>query len=98
MQESVLVDNNPDKQIGRSTNRSNLRNKTDVKEKKIILSSDQRKKLMFNVDKIKNKDNLETIEEVSIKNYNIAKSDLFFQDTLLQNSHKKTKTITTYIK
>ena len=97
MQESALADNNPDKQTGRSTSRSNLRNKTDAKEKKIIQSSDQRKKLMFNVDKIKNKDNLETIEEVSIKNYNIAKSDLFFQDTLLQNSHKKTKTITTLL-
>ena len=53
MQESALADNNPDKQTGRSTSRSNLRNKTDAKEKKIIPSSDERKKLMFNVDKIK---------------------------------------------
>ena len=65
MQESALADNSPDKQTGRSTSRSNLRNKTDAKEKKIIQSSDQRKKLMFNVDKIKNKDNLEITYEIS---------------------------------
>lgn len=97
MQKSVLADNNPDKPKGKSTSRSNLRNKTDVTDKKIIFSRAQKKKLTFNMDKKKNKDNLVTIEEVSIKNYNVAKSDLFFQDNLLENTHKKTKTITTLL-